>query len=251
MSLLTRAMPDFLGIGAQRAGTTWLWTHLRRHPQIWTPRRKELHFFDRHPLLGRGRVLTSLARARYAVWFVPGRVGGKVVGEVTPAYAALPGDRVALIASWMPRVRILYLLRDPVERIWSAAAKGFPRWAGGDLEHANDAALLSFIRLPEVSVRGDYVFALRTWRRHFPADQILACVSEQVFADPVPQLRRVFRFLGVDPDVPLDPAVLRGRVHVGDTPPIPDRVRRLLEPLLYAQRDELESILGTTLPWGR
>lgn len=40
-------LPDFLGIGTPRAGTTWLWENLRQHPQIWLPYRKELHYFDR------------------------------------------------------------------------------------------------------------------------------------------------------------------------------------------------------------
>ena len=60
--------PDFLGIGAPRAGTTWLWTVLRQHPQIWMPPRKELHYFDRaekYPTashLQHERLLTRLFR---------------------------------------------------------------------------------------------------------------------------------------------------------------------------------------------
>jgi hypothetical protein len=251
VSLLSRMMPDFLGIGAQRAGTTWLWVHLRRHPQIWMPRRKELHFFDRRRALGSGPAAAAFARVSYAAWFVPGRLRRHVVGEVTPAYATLADERVALIASWMPRARIIYLIRDPVERAWSAAAKGFARWAGRELADAKEEELLSFFRLPDVSVRGDYVFAVKTWRRHFPADQILVCASEQMFADPLDHLRRVYRFLGVDPEIPLDAAPLRARVHAGATPPIPPRVRRALGNGLYAQREELESLLGFSLPWNR
>lgn len=248
MTLLQRLMPDFLGIGAQRAGTTWLWVHLRRHPQIWTPRRKELHFFDR--TLGNGAE-DRLARMRYAAWFLPGRLVGRVVGEVTPAYAVLPDERVALIASWMPSVRIVYLLRDPIERAWSQAAKAFPAWAGQPLEQAREDALLAFFDLPEVRTRSDYLSAVRTWRRHFPAEQFLAVVSEQLLADPVAQLQNLFAFLRVDPDVPLDAGLLRRRVHAGRTPPIPAGVRTALETRLYAQQADLESIVGMALPWGR
>ena len=251
MTFLDRAMPDFLGIGAQRAGTTWLWVHLRRHPRIWTPRRKELHFFDRTLPDGTGGRPGVLVRARYAAWFLPGRLLGRVVGEVTPAYATLTDDRVALIASWMPAVRVVYLLRDPIERAWSQAAKGFPAWAGRPLEQAKEDLLLSFLDLPEVRTRSDYVSALRMWRRHFPAEQFLVMVSEQMFADPVTHLRQVFAFLGVGPDLPLDAASLVRAVHAGRTRPIPPGVRAALQTTLYAQREELESLLGRTLPWGR
>jgi hypothetical protein len=243
-------MPDFLGIGAQRAGTTWLWSHLRRHRQIWMPRRKELHFFDRS--LSGGVRPGTVARARYAAWFLPGRLLGRVVGEVTPAYATLPEDRVGLIASWMPDLRILYVLRDPVERAWSHATKGFPLWAGYRLEQATDAALLEFFRLPEVQARGSYARNLTRWLRHYRAQQILVCVSEHVFADPVPQLRRIYRHLGVDPDIELDAAALRRRIHTGRArPAMSAPVRRELETMLYAQREELEAMLQVQLPWGR
>lgn len=244
---LQRLMPDFLGIGAQRAGTTWLWVYLRRHPQIWTPRTKELHFFDR-ALPDRAG---TLARARYGVRFLPGRLAGRVVGEITPAYAALPEDRVALIASWMPAARVIYLVRDPVDRAWSQAVKGFAAWAGRPLERATEDVLLSFFNLPEVRTRGDYIAALRLWRRYFPPHQVLVCLSEEMFAEPVRYLRHLFAFVGVDPDVPLDTAALGRRMHAGRHFPIPMPVRKVLENTLYAQRTELESILGRTLPWGR
>jgi hypothetical protein len=245
-----KVMPDFLGIGAQRAGTTWLWVHLRSHPQIWMPRRKELHFFDR--ILPAGTSPGAFARLRYAARFVPGRLLGKMVGEVTPAYATLPDDRVGLIASWMPNLRMVYLLRDPVERAWSHATKGFPLWAGYPLEQASDDAVLAFFRQPEVVARGQYVRNLQTWSRYFPAEQILVCVSELVFADPVAHLGRIYAFLGVDPGVPLDPAGLGRRIHRGRSrPPMPAPVRRELEALLYPQREELEAILAMRLPWGR
>lgn len=247
MTLVDRAMPDFLGIGAQRAGTTWLWAHLRRHPRIWTPGRKELHFFDRSVTDGAG----WWDRLRYAAWFVPGRLRGRVVGEVTPAYATLPDDRVTLIATWMPRVKVIYLLRDPIERAWSQAAKGFVRWAGRDLAQATDDDLRAYFQLPEVKIRGDYAFAIGTWRRHFPADQTLVCVSENLFADPVGQLRAVFAFLNVDPALRLDAARLRAPIHAGRTPPVPPVVREMLEPEMIAQRDALESMLEIRLPWGR
>jgi len=214
------------------------------------PRRKELHFFDR--ILSADASPGTFARLRYGAWFIPGRLLGRVVGEVTPAYGTLPDDRVALIASWMPDLRLLYLLRDPVERAWSHATKGFPLWAGYPLEQASDHAVLEFFHLPEVLARGQYFRNLQTWRRHFPAGQLLVCVSELVFADPVAHLRRIYAFLSVDPDVPLDPAGLLRRIHRGrGRPPMPPSVRRELEILLYPQREDLEAIVQTRLPWGQ
>lgn len=251
--ILRGLMPDFLGIGAQRAGTTWLWKHLRTHPRVWTPRTKELHFFDRR--LRRRRLpwidREAEAQLRYGLYFVEGRLRGKVVGEVTPAYAALPDDRVQLVARWIPHVRVVYLIRDPVQRAWSRAAKGYRKWAGHPLAQANEESLRTFFRLPEVAGRGDYVTALRTWQRYLPAAQIFACISEEMFAAPEDSLRKIFAFLGVDPRVDLDSQELRRPVHTGSSPPMPESIRRELEGMLYPQRAELEAMLGTKLPWGR
>mgnify|MGYP000274123449 CR=1 FL=1 len=78
-------LPDFIGIGAMRSGTSWLGKQLKQHPGIWTASPKELHFFDRH--------FTNSPQA-YARHFsdAPAEMAA---GEITPAYAILDTGKIA------------------------------------------------------------------------------------------------------------------------------------------------------------
>ena len=135
--------PDFLVIGAQRAGTTWLHRVLRQHPALWLPPVKELHYFDRletkRTILDpkeRRRVgvkrLLSLDpwlvsywfRARsdewYARLFRAAKANGLVAGEITPAYATLDETVLRRIKRMNDTIKLIFVMRDPVERAWSA-----------------------------------------------------------------------------------------------------------------------------------
>jgi len=141
--------PDFLCIGAQKSGTSWLTSNIRLHPDIWTTPVKGIHFFNdlpplpmitrvfnrkqrnnkwRHLLIGQlGRAvkaphtlevrwllrffLLQRSESWYASLFTPGE--GQIAGEITPAYARLDEDTVGRVHSLMPNAKIIYLLRDP------------------------------------------------------------------------------------------------------------------------------------------
>src|SRR6266480_7948081 len=105
-----RPLPDFLILGAQKAGTTALYAYLRQHPEITGPSWKEVSFFDRHYARGeawyRGNFPNSL-RAR-----------GKLVGEASPSYLFHPlaPERVAGL---VPEAKLIALVRNPVDRAYS------------------------------------------------------------------------------------------------------------------------------------
>jgi hypothetical protein len=104
-------MIDFLGIGAQKAGTTWIYQHLSRHPDIRFPAGKEVHFWD-------------CCRANGVEWwtglFADGHPRRKQ-GEITPAYATLDEATIREIAALLPSLRVFYSLRNPMARAWSSA----------------------------------------------------------------------------------------------------------------------------------
>jgi hypothetical protein len=165
--------PDFLGIGAARAGSSWLYAVLERHPALWLPPVKELHYFDnlRHNKrhyrflrmrlaagLGGGRRL-SLWDARYFLgrrsdeWycrlFDPGRRRGLITGEITPAYSVLDERLLARIRALNPQVKLIFCMRDPVVRTWSSVMKKTMRKGGPlpsldlVLQHSGDGAVSS------------------------------------------------------------------------------------------------------------
>lgn len=104
------ALPDFLGIGATKAGTTWLYQNLFAHPDIFMPTTKELHYFDR-----RFDEILYVYTRKFK------DVKGKIKGEITPAYSILNIERIKFIHLLMPDVRLIFIMRNPIERAWSEA----------------------------------------------------------------------------------------------------------------------------------
>jgi hypothetical protein len=177
--------PDFVGIGAQKAGTTWWYDAICAHPDVYTRDdiHKERHFFGRYALRPFGPAECSL----YHNWFP--RPSGRVTGEWTPDYIQhswVP----ALLAQAAPRTRLLVLLRDPVERFRSGLA-----------HQRRDRGTVAVDAYQDAFSRGLYHDALRRWTMYFPPEQILVLQYEQCIADPGGQLARTFSFLGLEPMV--------------------------------------------------
>lgn len=217
-------LPDFLGIGAQKSGTTWLHTQLKAHPDLFLPEEKEVHYFDWHfhePLGSYGRR------------FEP--AGDRIAGEITPGYAILPPERIRFVARIMPSVRLVYLLRDPVERAWSQVVMNAIELDGEDAAAVPDETWIERLSEPRVRRRGDHLAVLEAWGRFIPEDRICLGFFEEIAESPAELLARVHRFLGVTPRPPVDTGVVRRGVGT----PMPDAVRQALVGML---RPELEAL---------
>jgi hypothetical protein len=183
-------LPDFLGIGAQKAGTTWLHANLERHPDLYLPTEtKELHYFD---TLWRQKSI-----ADYAAFFA--EAGARMKGEVTPAYALLPTRRIRAIRRLIPDLRLVLLLRDPVERAWSHACMYLLR--GRRIEDVPESEFIAHFTSKPSRARGEYAQTIDRWTSIFPADRLLIGFHEELRDDPQGLLRRVFAHLGVRQDV--------------------------------------------------
>jgi Sulfotransferase domain len=186
------APPDFVGVGAQRSGTTWWWWVLISHPKVCFKRglhTKEVHFFDE---LQDADELHPDDAACYHRWFP--RLPGTVIGEWTPRYmfdARTPRH----IATAAPDARIMILLRDPVDRYVSGYERTFvmARNAGRTLSEPEVAA--------DQTERGLYFHQVRRVLDTFPRERILILQYERCQADYQNQLRRTYEFLGLDPAV--------------------------------------------------
>jgi len=186
-------LPDFLGIGAQKAGTTWLAENLRRHPEVFLPERKELHWFD-------NKIERPLAE--YAAHFAAGR--GKVKGEITPAYGILPVERIRSVRRVLPRVRLILLLRNPVDRAWSHALMDLAFRRGRAPGDVPESEYRAFLESETATRRGDYAAILDAWLAVFPRDQLYVGFFEAIRERPRELLSEVFRHIGVSTDVDWD-----------------------------------------------
>jgi Sulfotransferase domain len=175
--------PDFVGIGVQKAGTTWWYELIRTHPDVFSRPgiHKERHFLDRY-----GATPFGIADVeRYHGWF-PRRTG-TIAGEWTPDYFSFPWAP-RLLRQAAPSARLLLLLRDPVERFRSGLdhldRMGSPR----DTTAVADAV-----------ERGFYGRLLSAWLEEFERDQLLILQYERCVVDRDTELERTFRHLGLEP----------------------------------------------------
>jgi Sulfotransferase domain len=183
--------PDFVGVGAQRSGTTWWHRLISVHPGVCFERdvhRKEVHFFD--TLAERTR-LSDDEIETYGRHF-PRPADDGVVGEWTPDYMHYPWVARQL-AQAAPDARVLVLLRDPVDRY----ASGFARASRIAAEKGMTGMEA---KLAERHIeRGLYFEQVSRFLEVYPRERVLVLQYEACSARRDEQLKRTYAFLGIDP----------------------------------------------------
>jgi hypothetical protein len=248
-----RPLPDFLILGAQKAGTTALYAYLRWHPQITGPSFKEVSFFDRH-------------YARGERWYrahLPIRRGG-LVGEASPSYLFHPlaPERVARL---VPQARLIALLRNPVDRAFShyqhEVALGREELSFADAlaheEERMEGELDRMLRDPAYfsypwwnytyAARGRYAQQLQRWLAAFPREQLLVLLTEELAADTPGTYQRVLDFLGVE----AHGLESYPRIFERDYGGMDAATRALLEDEFAEPNRRLEELLERELPWSK
>jgi hypothetical protein len=210
--------PDFVGVGAQRAGTSWWFRGaIETHPDYQPPGDlpKELHYFDR---FWDGQPEEGFVE-RYQALFP--RQEGRFTGEWTPRYMC-DFWTMPLLREAAPEARILVMLRDPVARYRSAVARE------GALaeQEGTDVALTT---VTDALWRGFYGEQLRRVLELYPREQVLVLQYERCRADPAGQLEATCRFLGIGTPGEPHERLLRTPGRGGHArPELSDRVREEL-----------------------
>jgi sulfotransferase family protein len=184
-------LPNFLIIGSMKSGTTSLWTYMRHHPDVFFPVEKEPSFF-----------VPSLNWERGIEWYeslYEGSEARAARGEASTNYTKLhrfPGV-APLIQSLIPDVKLIYLMRNPIDRMISHYLH--MRATG----HETLSAERAFLEHPTYLDTSRYSWQIREYIDRFPQQNLLFITSESLRENRQDTLRRVFSFLGVDPDVAL------------------------------------------------
>jgi hypothetical protein len=180
-------LPNLVVIGGLKCGTTSLHHYLNLHPEIGMSRPKELNFFV-------AELNWPLGRDWYASHF---RGAGRVRGESSPHYTNRPRfDGVAeRLAGTLPGARLIYMVRDPIDRMLSHYLHNI----GGGYD---DRPLEEALSDPDTAYvdRGRYFFQLEPFLERFDDERIHLVTREELKRDRAATMRRVFGFLGVDPD---------------------------------------------------
>ena len=231
-------MLSFLGIGAQKAGTTWLYFNLKKHPELFLTDEKELHFWDWHRSRGLDWYRAQFAQAP----------AGRPAGEITPAYSILPPETIDEIRAEFPDVRLIYLIRNPIERAWSSALMALPR-AELTIDEASDAWFIDHFHSAGSLRRGDYETCLRNWHARFPEAQIHVETFDDILHDPRGVLRRCCAHIGAEAGVydALPEEDLRAPHNVGLGHPLRPTLRRYLDELYRPRIERLASYIGRDL----
>jgi hypothetical protein len=251
-----RGLPDFLLIGAMKAGTSSLYYYLTRHPQVLQAARKEVHYFDMYrdrPLVFYRQFFPLAAKLRRR---------GALTGESSPGYMYLPEIPPMIRERLGPEVSFIAVLRDPVERAISHYGH-LARWPGETrpiemyLEHvpSRDEGYMLDARDPcgwryrphrnDIIARGIYDVQLRRYIETFGRDRLHVMLFEELLADPAGELDRAFGFLGVSPARVNTEKVLNAGHQIEVAPAVRQRLAERFAPA----NSRLEDLLDRSLPW--
>lgn len=176
--------PSFVGIGAQKCATSWLYRILEDHPEVALSQPKELHFFSAH--FDRGY--------RWYERQFAGNADAKAVGEYSTSYLT-SADAPGRVARYARDLRLIIALRDPVERAFSNHLHEVRAGHLGDVPVDFESAMKSN---PMYVEQGFYARHLRRWLDHFDRSRFLVLFQEEIERSPVEQAATLYRFLGID-----------------------------------------------------
>lgn len=267
------------GIGAAKAGTTWLYRYLAAHPEVRLPAVKELHYFDTCETGKFARQMSRMTRERrrrrlllpsgdagldrrlqrevraYTGWLDVIREGrndarylaflgrdagdARVVGDITPAYATLSAASFARMAGLAPVTRFVFLMRDPLDRLWSnirmAAVRQGADWTGAAATLL-DRVLSGGDRT--LAARCDYAGTLKRLNAAVDPAQVFTGFYETLFQSAT--LARLCGFLGISEAS----AKLEARVLASDPLTMTEAQRARAMAWLAPQYDAVARAMG-------
>ncbi|MCC5898063.1 MAG: sulfotransferase [Phormidium sp. BM_Day4_Bin.17] len=241
-------IPKFIVVGAHKSGTSSLHTYLNQHPQIYLPPKKGLDLLYRlkfNELDEAGEYLTQFEGAE----------SGQVIGEVSSVYLHRGSQFVEKMKYLFPDLKIIAILRNPIERAYSHALWDHRHHAYTQEEiHNLDQYFHQSIMTSKTFLRpGLYHTHLQTYFSHFSRDQVKLFLHEDFINSPHDFFAEIFDFIGVDPGFCPDRS---SRLHVGSVqlanpyrtllkkgeslksvakPFIPKAIRQFIWKLLYAK----------------
>ena len=195
IKLYKMKLPNFICIGAQKSGTTTLHILLSKHPQIFLPTQKEIHYFDINYHKGSQWYAEQFSSAKK----------NQTCGEITPFYLFDKKTPVR-IKALVPNIKLIILLRDPVDRtishFYHAQKRGFEEL---DIETALNAEAerlatkdQKILQRHSYIARSQYLSQLSRYEKHFKDQQILVLKSEDLFAKSQNTLNKIMKFLEID-----------------------------------------------------
>lgn len=267
----TTLKPDFLCIGQQKAGTNTVYDVLKDTKGVKMPLKKELHFFDEYESnVGKNEysdlfslpsklassssiLLSAIAKSRldglklavnrigkasisekgirkYRNFF-PG--GDFITGDVTPAYSILERDTVEKIKKYFPDLKVFFIIRNPIERHWSATRAGIKF---GKLN--NEKEILNYLK--KYNKRSDMIRTIENWEPVFGSN-FRVYLFDQLCSEQKTMFENVFDFLGVPQSFNQEPL----HTHIGLSKELPPAYREILARRFTPEIEKLSKYLDS------
>ena len=249
------ALPNFIIIGAQRGGSTSLYDYLIAHPNVESAIHKEIHFFDRLYHRGMKWYKAHFPSAAYL------SNNQFITGEASPYYILSP-DAARRIAQTIREVKIIVLLRNPINRAFShynlLALRGQEKRS---FEKAVQQEIQAFQQLRNINLhtflksyegigylsRCLYATQLEAWFDYFPKEQMLILKSEDLYEDTANTYRTILKFLDLC-EWQLDTYPVREQVKYA---PMPLETRKQLIDFFASHNERLDKLIGREMRWDR
>ncbi len=224
---MSQTKPNFLCIGAQKAGTTWLYNILRHHPDIWMPPMKEIHYFDYLHLKQIDWPRKRMQQLQTALGqFIKGKfdyqkleflakmavtekfdddyylslfknADRKIIADITPDYSALNNQGFAHISQLLPEAKIIFIMRNPIKRAWSQAVMQRRKDIANNknISHQEWIQVLNNSRNYRLS---NYIETVELCKNHFARENRLFLIYDDICAQPLETIEKICNFLEID-----------------------------------------------------
>lgn len=299
---ITGTFPDFMILGPQRTGTTWLSHNLRLHPEIFISQPKELYFFNRllrspkysphfeklkrnlggnnyRSLKSWGRELgkilyfdllkTGRFKANQLEWYLKffnpnaltARKEGKAIqektgvpyqpkvfGEATATYAAMSEEIVREVCLLNPDLKIILMIREPVERAWSHAKKDLVRNQKRAETDIDEAEFKEYFSRKYQLRCSKYSTQIETWSKYLPQENIFLGQYQFLTTRPKEFVMDVFEFLGVEMDERFVRKSVADIVNPTAKSQIPEKFRTYLRNLFSEEYETLKREFDISFP---
>lgn len=273
---------DFIGIGAQKSGTSWLYKNLLQLPDFTLPPIKEIHYFDRHPkypspshlhatsFWGRlpdnywtttsfGKMAKALIRFDFETfgwmmnwtfsnynddWYLSlfEQLPG-IRGEISPSYSMLEVEDIQAMYRLAPDAKLVLLLRNPIDRAWSHYRFSKRREKNYAFNEPFES-IKAFIDSDKQERRSDYWTTLQRYGSVYPSNQILVGFYDAIKAQPTELLSSIVEFMGGKPDNIKKHCDLSQRIHASKSVDCPEEVLEYLKEKYRQPIDQLAANYG-------
>lgn len=265
---------DFLGIGTQKSGTTWLYKKLNEIPEFNLPPIKEFHYFDRSPTylssnqlsdsLLKNRItnfkytLTGLKHLLNALlhgdlqkvrflrkWYFSNyndywylslfKHYNGYIGEITPSYSILKVADIKRMHQLAPNAKLILLLRNPIDRDWSNYRYSKIYEPNFSLKKVSNQEIINYLKSEAVTVRSNYIRTIDNFLNVFPKNQLLICFYDAIYENPEKFLNEIVSFIADGKSISIKHIHFKEIVNKAKEMNCPEEVEQFLKQKHYDQ----------------